>query len=114
MQETNQVPEDEAEPEEEPAPVDEGENIDDPNDADESDTVVNEETLNEPAENEGEEDPTGVDDDENTEQRLEESSPSPALEIEGVVTGEADEGGVQSEGGNFREADESEVHICVC
>lgn len=42
---------------------------------------------------------------------LDEVSPSPALEIEGVVTGEPDNGGVQSEGGHFREADANEVHI---
>lgn len=38
-----------------------------------------------------------------------EVSPSPALEIEGVVRGEADNGGVQSEGGNFINDDENEV-----
>lgn len=39
-----------------------------------------------------------------------EVSPSPALEIEGVVRGEPDNGLVQSEGGNFlAEADDTEV-----
>lgn len=42
-----------------------------------------------------------------------EVSPSPALEIEGVVRGEPDNGLVQSEGGNFlaEEADDTEVNI---
>lgn len=104
------------EPNDDPAePDDEEVHVDDGNEADDdSDTVVNDGSLvNESADN-AEQQQEAVDDGEvEKESGLEESSPSPALEIEGVVTGEPDEGGVQSEGGNFHEEDDSEVYTFV-
>lgn len=53
---------------------------------------------------------TEEDDEDDDAEKHDEVSPSPALEIEGVVRGEADNGLVQSEGGNFlAEADDTEV-----
>lgn len=53
-----------------------------------------------------------ADDDDEDDGGKDEVSPSPALEIEGVVRGEPDNGLVQSEGGNFlAEADDTEVII---
>lgn len=100
-------------PDDQPALDDTGEHVGNAEEAnDESDTVVNDgPLLDETADiNDKELEAIEVDEEGEKEARLEESSPSPALEIEGVVTGEPDEGGVQSEGGNFREADESEVY----
>lgn len=85
------------------------EHIDEPNDAEDSDTIVDEGPL--PTGKPADTDETADIEETESEPHLDEVSPSPALEIEGVVTGEADEGGVQSEGSNFREADASEVHI---
>lgn len=51
--------------------------------------------------------------DEDKSEKADEVSPSPALDIEGVVIGEADNGGVQSEGGQLLPDDTDEVYTHI-
>lgn len=51
--------------------------------------------------------------DEEKSEKADEVSPSPALDIEGVVIGEPDNGGVQSEGGQLLPDDTDEVYNTI-
>lgn len=46
-----------------------------------------------------------------SDQKTDDVSPSPALDIEGVVIGEPDNGGVQSEGGGQHMSDDNENEV---